>query len=497
LRKDNVALILFIVFVLILPTLTTKLVAQDLIVPDFTLTDIDGNEFSLSDYREKVVLLNFFATWCGYCKKEIQWELPAIYRYFVVKLGAPVVIISISVDPDYDTVERLQQFREEYEVPWMIARDTAGVSQKYDVRGLPNGVIIDQDGYIRYRHVGFTDRSILKEEIEELLSAEIKTPVASFTYSPTTPVVGETIIFNASASHDPDGAITSYEWNFGDGATDTGIMTTHSYAAAATYTVTLTVTDNDNALDNAMAEVTVLPSTVPVRDVAIIRVTASASTVTVGKPVSIIVVAKNEGLESESFDVTVYYDTTIIRTQTITNLASGASETLTLNWDTANVSPGTYMIKAVASTVTGETNTADNTRTGGTITIKKLSSTVSIHASPTTVTVGTSIIISGSISPVRSGATVEIQYTPSGGTWSTLTTVKTDANGQYSYTWSPTAGTYEIKAKTAADESDIQIVTVQQAPALSILPYLAAGIAIIIVAAMVVYVMRSRKPKPT
>lgn len=494
-RNNDVApRILFIVVVLMLSILTIKVTAQDYIAPDFTLIDIDENEFSLSDYRGKIVLLDFFATWCTPCKMEM-YELKYLHKFF----GESLEIISISVDPDYDTVEHLRRFREENpgkDLTWTVARDIAGLSQEYDVRAIPTLVIIDQNGYIRYRHVGSTQRDTLIEEIEELSAALNKPPKASFTYSPTSPIQGETVTFNASASYDPDGTIVSYEWDFGDSAIGTGVITTHIYATSNTYTITLTVTDNDNTSDTVVAEVTVSPLAVAVHDVAIVNVSMTREVVTVGESVSITAMAKNKGAETETFDVTIYYDTTMIGTQTITNLASGASKTLTLSWNTAKVSPGIYTIKAVASTVTGETNTADNTRTGGTVTIQKLSSTIFIFTSPTTVTVSASIVINGSISPIRSGMTVEIQYRPVGGAWSTLATVKTDADGRYSYTWSPAAGTYEIRAKTTADESDVETVTVQGAPAPSILPYL-AGIAIVIVVAMVVYVVRARKPKQT
>ncbi len=69
-------------------------------------------------------------------------------------------------------------------------------------------------------------------------------PTASFTFSPTNPDPGENVLFNAAASSDPDGTITAYSWNFGDGTTGTGMNITKAYTSAGTYVVTLTVTDN-------------------------------------------------------------------------------------------------------------------------------------------------------------------------------------------------------------------------------------------------------------
>jgi len=85
-------------------------------------------------------------------------------------------------------------------------------------------------------------------------------PVASFTYSPSAPKVGTTVTFNASASYDPDGSIISYEWNFGDGATDSGEIVTHTYTDPGTYTVTLTVTDNEDATDTSSLTVSPAPT---------------------------------------------------------------------------------------------------------------------------------------------------------------------------------------------------------------------------------------------
>jgi PKD repeat protein len=84
-------------------------------------------------------------------------------------------------------------------------------------------------------------------------------PVARFTASPDTVYLGEVINFDASASFDPDGTITSYFWDFGDGtnATD-GVLVSYAYADHGTYMVTLTVTDNDNKNASATTTVTVL-----------------------------------------------------------------------------------------------------------------------------------------------------------------------------------------------------------------------------------------------
>jgi PKD repeat protein len=83
--------------------------------------------------------------------------------------------------------------------------------------------------------------------------AENVSPTASFTSSANNLAVS----FNGTGSTDPDGTISSYAWNFGDGSTGTGSTTSHTYAAAGTYTVQLTVTDNDGGVGSTTRTVTV------------------------------------------------------------------------------------------------------------------------------------------------------------------------------------------------------------------------------------------------
>ena len=82
-------------------------------------------------------------------------------------------------------------------------------------------------------------------------------PVASFTYSPAVISVGQAVNFDASASHDPDGTIVSYDWDFGDGTTAKGVTVSHIYSAAGSYPVSLTVTDDQGATDTITQTVTV------------------------------------------------------------------------------------------------------------------------------------------------------------------------------------------------------------------------------------------------
>ncbi len=80
--------------------------------------------------------------------------------------------------------------------------------------------------------------------VQRMSGGGSSTPVASFTFSPSSPTAGQSVSFNASGSTDTGATITGYAWTFGDGSTGSGVTASHPYSAAGTYTVRLTVTDS-------------------------------------------------------------------------------------------------------------------------------------------------------------------------------------------------------------------------------------------------------------
>jgi peroxiredoxin len=134
--------------------------------PNFTLVDINGEQFSLSDHLGKVVLLDFFATWCIPCISQIE-HLKGLYNDYSPD---QLVILSIGVDPYRDTVQDLQSFAQLNEMTWTVACDTDNVAYKYGVSPIPHLVIVDAEGYKRHSHIGLTAESTLRSEIDSLLS---------------------------------------------------------------------------------------------------------------------------------------------------------------------------------------------------------------------------------------------------------------------------------------------------------------------------------------
>jgi len=139
--------------------------SNPVLAPDFSLTDLDENIFSLTDFRGRIVILDFMATWCGPCRLQMPYN-KLVWEEF----GDKLILISIDIDI-MESEETLKTFAQEYQyATWIWAKDTAKLSEVYKVASIPTTVIIDQEGYIRFTHVGVTSSSTLIQEIKELMN---------------------------------------------------------------------------------------------------------------------------------------------------------------------------------------------------------------------------------------------------------------------------------------------------------------------------------------
>jgi thiol-disulfide isomerase/thioredoxin len=131
----------------------------------FTLRDIDNKEVRFGDLKGKVVLLDFWATWCGPCKIEIPWFVEFQKRYG--KDGLQVV--GVSVD---DTAEKLRPYVLDMKMnyPVLIGLDHDDVQDAYGpMLGIPVSVLISRDGRICGRHTGLAAKDEFEREIRALL----------------------------------------------------------------------------------------------------------------------------------------------------------------------------------------------------------------------------------------------------------------------------------------------------------------------------------------
>lgn len=132
--------------------------------PDFELKDMNGKTIRLSDYRGQVVLLNFWATWCGPCKIEIPWfvEFQRTYK------DRGFTVIGVSVDED--GWEAVRPFLASRQVNYPVVVSTVEVEQKYGgVEALPVSFLIDREGRIANTHVGLVVKKTYEDEIRRLL----------------------------------------------------------------------------------------------------------------------------------------------------------------------------------------------------------------------------------------------------------------------------------------------------------------------------------------
>ncbi len=139
-------------------------------------------------------------------------------------------------------------------IPNLAPLSGATFTLSWDTTGLAAGTYVLEANASIVPGETYTANNISPQTIVNLLANQ--SPVAQFTISTTSPLVGQAVTLDASTSYDPDGTISNYSWNLGDGTTSTGATATHSYATAGTFTIILTVKDNEGATNSASKALT-------------------------------------------------------------------------------------------------------------------------------------------------------------------------------------------------------------------------------------------------
>ena len=135
----------------------------------FTVRDLNGRPVSLSDFKGKVVLLNFWATWCLPCAK----EMPSMERLYQIYNAKGFVILGVSVDRG--AASEVKEFAEKLKITFLILHDRDSIiSRHYSNPGVPSSYLIDRRGRIAYRVLGEYDwiSSEAREAVKGLLQAK-------------------------------------------------------------------------------------------------------------------------------------------------------------------------------------------------------------------------------------------------------------------------------------------------------------------------------------
>jgi len=150
----------------VLPSGNDAIPAPDVghIAPDFVLPTVSGSHLALRSLRGRVVLLNFWTTWCPACRR----EMPELARWYRELRRQGLVVLGVDKQESRDSVEA---FLHKLEIPYPVVLDETGdVSARYDVLGVPTTFLIDGQGIVRSTKVGALDLNYLNADVRPLLS---------------------------------------------------------------------------------------------------------------------------------------------------------------------------------------------------------------------------------------------------------------------------------------------------------------------------------------
>jgi len=160
-------LILILLLSLLSSCSRDKVIQEGKIVPDFSLRDTSGNNVRLFDLRGKVVLIEFWATWCEACREAVP-DLIEIYKNNKEK---DFEFLAVSVDEGPEAKDRVVQFIKEYNIPYRVAINGTTISNRFGVYTIPSIFIVNKEGILVKRYPGyFPDMAVrVDKEIKGLL----------------------------------------------------------------------------------------------------------------------------------------------------------------------------------------------------------------------------------------------------------------------------------------------------------------------------------------
>jgi peroxiredoxin len=157
---------LALVFTLCLSAAAQAAVSPASPAPDFTLKSNEGRNLRLSEQRGQVVLVNFWASWCGPCRQ----EMPHLNKLYDKYKSAGFILLGVNIDDSLDTAAATAQ-KWGVRFPVLFDADKA-VSKRWDLGSMPATVLVDRDGKVRYLHRGY--REGVEDTYEQQIRALVK-----------------------------------------------------------------------------------------------------------------------------------------------------------------------------------------------------------------------------------------------------------------------------------------------------------------------------------
>ena len=152
--------VLFIIAISVLAGCTDRGARTDTVASDFSLKDMSGKTVRLSDYKGKVVLLEFWASWCPPCRASV----PGIEKLHKAYKDKGLVVLAVSMDGG--GLDEVKSFIKESGITYSVLQGTEDVAEKYEVRSIPMMLVLNKEGRIAKRYLGMGSDEDLEQDIK-------------------------------------------------------------------------------------------------------------------------------------------------------------------------------------------------------------------------------------------------------------------------------------------------------------------------------------------